>query len=517
MIGVLQPPIFVDGTAIGNDDNDTASTIERALSSQDKRSNEPCVHCGIPVSVPIDQETKVYCVDCRPKPSSKGSGSDASPLASPVKLSADDIMTVTCQLCRSSLLVNQSKIGTKVTCPDCHSEVVVQRPKKKVKRKTGRPQPEAKQTFFDPNAELSLEDPVERPIVHRPPDLDDDTEDLLSAPLPEPDPLSAPPDESIDADDVDDPLDDEKLSRRERYERIQHQAISEGRKKMRAQARAKRAGKKLDSEAAKGSADTDGANSSRRRRRRRKGRRGERGSQWPSWVKPAFGWLRYRSMIIGWVLSAACMSGMYFAGADWSPLDLLDRTYGMLTREPLVWDVWLMAKSILLAVGSLWLYFLCGRSFAMNAEVDREAEGEPDSSSRQPESSRFFTTMHFSIAWWLAGLPFLYFSTLLLPAQFLIVPPLLVGSWLNRSIWKFVHADGLGHADSQKEGRRLWRNFYGVQFVAAAIAIMPALMIRTGGVPSVVGCFLVGGIMIGMAGICGRHCRELSNSVEPSP
>ena len=195
----------------------------------------------------------------------------------------------------------------------------------------------------------------------------------------------------------------------------------------------------------------------------------------------------------------------------------------MMTQTPLDLDVRLIVNAVLLMAGSLGLYFLCGRSFAANAETEGDlvagSEGEPKTESRQArvEASSIFTTLHFALPWLLAGLPFLYWSIVVLPAQFLIVPPLLAGSWLNGSIWKFVRADGLIDPDKKRSGRKLWRKFYGLQIVAAAIAILPVLMIRTGGVSAVIGCFLIGGIMIGMAGVSGRHCRDLSKSLEPSP
>ena len=459
------------------------------------------------------------------------SAADTSPSENPVQLSVDDILTITCQLCRSSLLVNESKLGTEVTCPDCHSSIIVARPKgrsnSRSKRNTGRPRPKTNQRVFDPDAELKLEEPVERPTVDRSPDLDEGTEDLLSAPLPQLDPLpevSEWGEELVEPEDGDgQPASEQGLTRRQRYERMQRRMISEGREEMRRQARKELAARKSGVKVSEADDDSDEVNPRRKKRRRRRKGKGGNELQSPRWVNPAFGWLRQRSLIVGWVLVAGCLSVPYATDADWSPLVSLDRGYTMLTQSPLVLDVWLIVNSVLLIVGSVGLYFLCGRSFAANAETTggpvAGSEGEPEAESRQVrvEASSIFTTLHFALPWLLAGLPFLYWSILVLPAQFLIVPPLLVGSWLNGSIWKFVRADGLIDSDKKRSGSKLWRKFYGIQIVAAAIAILPVLLIRNGGVPAVIGCFLIGGIMIGMAGICGHHCRDLSKSLEPSP
>ena len=459
------------------------------------------------------------------------SAADTSPSENPVQLSVDDILTITCQLCRSSLLVNESKVGTEVTCPDCHSSIMVERPKRqsssRSKRNTGRPRPRTNQRVFDPDAELKLEEPVERPTVDRSADLDEGAEDLLSAPLPQLDPLpevSEWGDELVEPeDDGDQSAPEQGLTRRQRYERMQRRMISEGREEMRRQARKELAARKSGVKTTSTDEDSDEVNPRRKKRRRRRKGKGGNELQSPRWVNSAFGWLRQRSLIVGWVLAAGCLSVPYAADADWSPLVLLDRGYTMMTQTPLDLDVRLIVNAVLLMAGSLGLYFLCGRSFAANAETGCDpvagSEGEPKAEARQSsvEASSVFTTLHFALPWLLAGLPFLYWSIVVLPAQFLIVPPLLAGSWLNGSIWKFVRADGLIDPDKKRSGRKLWRKFYGLQIVAAAIAILPVLMIRTGGVSAVIGCFLIGGIMIGMAGVSGRHCRDLSKSLKPSP
>ena len=495
------------------------------MSFEKKRSKEPCVRCGAVVRVPVSEQAEVYCVDCRPSPTTSGSATHVSPAEDPVPLSVDDILTITCQLCRSSLLVNESKVGTEVTCPDCHSKTVVTRPKKKTKRSTGRPQPKTTHRSFDPDAELTLEEPFERPKVEHSPDLDDlaDTgDDLLSAPLPEIDPLPeiSNLDDDLDeaGEDVDPLAGDPAMTRRQRYERMQQRMISEGREQMRKRARKKLAAQKAGSELVESDAD-DETPRRKKRRRRRKGQAG-REARTASWMQPAFGWLRQRSLIVGWVLAAGCLSVPYTSEAQWSPLVLLDKIWQMAIQSPPVLDLWLIVNLVLLIVGTVLLYFVCGRSFAANAELAsdprKKLEVESKVELKSTNASSWFTTVLFAVAWLLAGLPFLYWSILVVPAQFLIVPPLLIGGWLNQSIWKFVLASGFVHPEQPRSGRRLWRNFYGQQVVAALIMIPAVLMIRTGGASSVIGCFLMGGVMIGMAGICGRHCRQLSNSLEPS-
>ena len=485
------------------------------------------------VSVPASQQSKVYCVDCRPTSTAANPPSEAAAAGKSagdsVELTVDDILTITCQLCRSSLLVNESKIGTQVVCPDCHSSIVVARPTHRPKRKTGRPQPKRNKRVFDPNAELTLEQPVERPKLYGSDDLDEATEDLLSAPLPQAEPLPESledDDESFDADQENgSTVGETSLTRRQRYQRMQKRMISEGRQQMRKEAREKLAAQKSGRRSFASDADEEDSNPHRRRRRRkRKGkgkekRRGEFRS--PGWVKPAFGWLLQPLMIIGWLLATACLSVSYFSGADWNPLFLLDQGYRMATQTPMVLDASLIVNTTLLMVGSVAMYFLCGKSFAMNAEraIDPDSASEHDAETDSDESqevSSAFTTLHFGFAWLFAGLPFLFASIVLLPVQFLIAPPLLIGSWLNGSVWKFVFADGLIHPERQQSSRRLWRKFYGLLFVAAAISTPPVLAIRTGGVLTVVGWVLISGIMIGVAGICGHHCRELSKWLEPS-
>jgi len=514
--------IFVDRAGIGNDNCDTLPT-ELALSSKKNRSKEPCCRCGAVVSVPASQQSKVYCVDCRPKSKANNPASEAAPADNSVELTVDDILTITCQLCRSSLLVDQSKLGTQVVCPDCHSSIVVTRPTRRTKRKTGRPQPKKNKRVFDPNAELTLEEPVDRPTLDRSADLDDATEDLLSAPLPQVEPL---PESLEDGDELfDEDLDngsiagEPSLTRRQRYERMQQRMISEGRQQMRKEAREKLAARKSGRRSL--AADAEDSNPHRRKRRRR--RKGKRGREFrsPGWAGPAFGWLRQRSMVVGWLLAIGCLSVPYFSGADWNPLALLDQGFKMATQTPMVLDVLLIVNTVLLMAGSLVVYFLCGRSFAINAEraVGPDSGSERDAEADSDESldvSSVFTTLHFGFAWLFAGLPFLFASIVLLPAQFLIVPPLLIGSWLNGSVWKFVFADGLIHPERQQSSRRLWRKFYSLLFVAAAISIPPVLAIQSGGVLTVIGWILVSGIMIGVAGICGHHCRELSKWLEPS-
>ena len=440
-------------------------------------------------------------------------------------LTVDDILTITCQLCRSSLLVNQSKVGTEVTCPDCHSKIVVVRPSKKKKRSTGRPQPTTNRRSFDPDAELTLEEPFEHPKIDLPPDLDglaDAGDDLLSAPLPELDPIptgSESFDDSLDPDDdANLSTGDQQLTRRQRYERMQQRVISESREQMRKRARKKLAAKKAGSDPGESDVN-DNTPRRKKRRRRRKGQTG-RQARTPAWLQPAFGWLRQRSLIVGWVLAAGCLSVPYTADAQWGALVLLDRTWQMAFQSPPVLDLRLIVNLVLLAVGSVLLYFVCGRSFAANADFMSDPHKKLDVESNVPSESAnvsvWFTARLFAMAWLLAGLPFLYWSILVVPAQFLIVPPLLIGGWLNRSTWKFVFADGFVHAGQSRSERRLWKNVYGQQVVAAVIAIPAVMMIRMGGASSVIGCFLLVGIMIGMAGICGRHCRQLSNSLEPS-
>ncbi|MDA8563753.1 hypothetical protein N9L06_04800 [Mariniblastus sp.] len=390
-----------------------------------------------------------------------------------------------------------------------------------------------------------MEEPVERPKGIHSPDVDDVTDlddpedlddlsdlgdDLLSAPLPEIHPLPESPepdDELTEAAEEADPLAGvPATTRRQRYERMQQRVISESREEMRKQARKKLAARKSGSAPmnleAELEADADDTTSRRTKRRRKRKGQGGREARTPGWVQPAFGWLRQRSLIVGWVLAAGCLSVPYAADAQWGPLVLLGKTWQMVAQSPPVWDLRLIINFVLLIIGSVVLYLVCGRSFAANAEragdrqnkIDGEAESVAEVQS--PTASSLFTTVHFAFAWLLAGLPFLYWSILVVPAQFLIVPPLLIGGWLNQSVWKFVRADGLSHSEQREQGRRLWRNFYGLQIVAAAITIPAVMMIRTGGATSVIGCFLMVGIMIGMAGICGRHCRQLSKSLEPS-
>ena len=315
----------------------------------------------------------------------------ASSAGTPVPLSVDDILTITCQLCRSSLLVNESKIGTEVTCPDCHSKTVVTRPNKKPKRNTGRPQPETNQRSFDPDSELTLEEPVERPKGIHSPDVDDVTDlddpedlddlsdlgdDLLSAPLPEINPLpenSEPDDELTEAAEEADPLAGvPATTRRQRYERMQQRVISESREEMRKRARKKLAARKSGSAPmnleAELEADADDTTSRRTKRRRKRKGQGKREARTPGWVQPAFGWLRQRSLIVGWVLAAACLSFPYAADAQWGPLVLLDKTWQMVAQSPPVWDLRLIINFVLLIIGSVVLYLVCGRSFAANAE-----------------------------------------------------------------------------------------------------------------------------------------------------
>ena len=419
----MQDNIFIDRATIGNDNCDTLPT-ELALSSKENRSKEPCIRCGAVVSVPASQSLEVYCVDCRPKSPRTDSVSDASPSGDSVELTVDDILTVTCQLCRSSLLVNESKVGTQVTCPDCHSKIIVTRPKSRPKRKTGRPQPKTNKRAFDPNAELTLEKPVERPKTDLSDDLDDldeGTDDLLSAPLPQALPEDDPLPESWEDDELSEPEEangvpagEQALTRRQRYERMQHRMISEGREEMRKQARQKLARKKTGGKPV--ASDADDPNPHRRKRRRKKKGQRAREMRSPSWVKPAFGWLRQRSLIVGWVLATGCLSVAYVSGADWSPLALLDHGYQMMTQTPLALDVRLIVNSVLLMVGSLVLYVLCGRSFAANAGTVKgtqpvsEPESETDADPQEVKVSGVFTTVHFALAWLLAGLPFLYLS-----------------------------------------------------------------------------------------------------------
>ncbi len=466
----------------------------------------------------------VYCFECRriSKVEKAATEAAAPEAAAPVSLSGEDILTVVCQLCQSSLLVNEAKVGTQITCPDCHSAILVQRTQSRPKRQTGRPRPTSvnKPKPFDPDAELSLEEPAERPKIDPLIGLDEVTEDLLSAPLPEVESSST---DSRDADQPSEPDNDssetdQPLTRRQKYERMQQRIISEGRKKMRERGRAKRAARK--GKAARGDVtenEEDSNRSEKRKRRRRRKKRNGRESDSRGWVQPAFGWLRQRSLVVGWVLSTVFLSVAYGADVNWGPVIWLDRWYVMLTQSPVVVDFRLITNSILFVTGCLYLYFVCGRAFAMNALADSETQMASGSLEKVSGASVFFTTCHFSFAWLMAGLPFLYWSILFLPIQVLIAPPLLVGSWLNQSVWKFVSARGLIAAEDPVPGRQRWHRIYVQVAVAAVIACGPVLMICNGGVLSAVGCLLLGGIMIGMAGICGWHCRELSKSLETSP
>lgn len=466
------------------------------------------------MNVPASATEAVYCAECRRESKAEKVAPVAVASDTPVSLSGDDILTVICQLCQSSLLVNEAKVGTQIICPDCHSSIVVQRTTKRPKRQIGRPRPAPTKKRFDPEAELSLEEPAERPAIDPLFGLDEVTEDLLSAPLPEVDPSlvdSPEPDESLERDGGgDDSTEDgQTLTRRQRYERMQQRIISEGRKKMRDRGRAKQTARK--DKAALGDAGDDRSNRAGKKKRRRRRRGGDQESQSRSWVNPAFGWFRRSSLVVGWVLSTVFLSVAYGADINWSPVMWLDRWYVMLTQSPIVVDFRLVANSILFVAGSLYLYYLCGRSFAMNARA------ESDSNEKASDVSSLFTTFHFTLAWLLAGLPFLYWSILFLPIQLLIVPPLLVGSWLNQSVWRFVRSDGLIAAEDPKPDRQLWYRIYGQAAVAAVVACGPVLMVRAGGVLSAFGCLLLGGIMIGTAGVIGWHCRELSKSLEPSP
>ena len=497
------------------------------MSDDGTKLEQPCVRCGVLVNAPVTDTGKVYCVDCRQHLKAESVAKSSTSVKDPVSLSNDDTLTVTCQLCQSSLLVNEAKIGTRITCPDCHSTIVVQRPKPRRRRQTGRPQPPktpAAKKRFDPDAELSLEQAAEHPEMDPSIGFDQVTEDLLSAPLPE---VETPELNSLDAHtspqsdddvDVDDtPSADQQLTRRQRYQRMQKRIISDDRKEKRKQWRAKQAAKKNQVTRAVPLEEANATSPpARKPRRKRKGRRNQVADP-GGWVKPAFGWLRQRWSVIGWIVATSCLSVAYAAEVDWSPVAWLDRWYVMLVQSPVVLDYRLIVNSILFIVGSIFLYRLCGRAFAMNAGANLSSSPKSESSAESSNVSGIFSTLHFAMAWLLVGLPFLYWSILVIPIQLLIVPPLLVGSWLNGSVWKFVRSDGLIAADERETTRELWFKLYRLTAVAAAVTCVPALMIHSGGALAVGGCLLITVIMIGMAGVFGGHCRELSKSLETSP
>ena len=509
----------MDRTPIGNDDTKSTFTSESALSGAEKRSNVPCAHCGVVVSVASASRAaldKVLCVDCRskfrPEPSLAAEDSDDSP----VPLTGETILTVICRVCQSSLLVSESKAGTQIKCPDCHSMNLVQQPSGMPNRETKKRQSRSKQKPFDPDAELSLEEPVERPRVAPLPDLDDIADDLLSAPLPEVEPSQLDDSESDRSqEDADLTSASQSVTRRQRYERVQKRVISEDRKKKRKQALAQRGKRKNKPENIE--SDSHENRPRKKRRRKKRTRKGKRDSL--AWFRSAFDCFRQPSIIVGWIVSASCLGGVYSATSDWSPLAWLDRWYVMLSQSPVVFDIRLILNLLLFVFGSLCLYFSCGKNLALNA-FKKESASERD--DEQVSASGFFVTLQFAFAWLLAGLPFLYWSILFLPFQLLIVPPLLVGSWHNRSIWKFVLPQGLFGSHEvapevdaeQASNRRLWFSLYRSMFVATVLATGPVMLIRLGGAWAFVGWLLMIAIMIGSAGVIGRHCRDLSKSLE---
>ena len=529
----------MDRTPLGNDNHESLFNSESALSDAEKRTKRPCSRCGSMVTVRASDLGEIRCVDCRRESSTKKADSIDSKSDDRISLTGDDIVTVVCQLCRSSLLVNENKVGSQITCPDCHSTIVVQVSEKKPKRKTGSrpPTPSDKRQKktgnpFDPDAELSLEEPAERPKVDPTVGFDEVTEDLLSAPLPDVDRGDVERGHSADPESDHSPSQESesvaskaqaKLTRRERYERVQRQVISDDRKEKRRQALAKKSSRKKkparnESDGTIDDATSDSKQASRSEKRKRHRRRKGGGEiNLPQWVQPALGWFRVRSMVIGWIVSTICLSAVYVSVASGSPLAWAERWWVMLTQSPLEIDFRLIVNSILVVFGSLYIYGLCGRNFTANAQGEPEKQPEAETDDVAPRDSVLFTTFQFTAAWLLAGLTFLYWSVLLLPLQFLIVPPLLFGAWRNRSVWKFVTPEGLIAPDASKAGRKLWLRFYGVALLAAALAGGPVFMMHSGGTQAVVGCLLLNTIMIAMTGVFGRHCRDLSKSLEPSP
>ncbi len=402
-------------------------------------------------------------------------------------------------------MINESQMGTTITCPDCHSAIEVSTANAKPSQhhhSTDTSKGESQGSSFDPAAPLELESTFERPAVY--PDLPDSDDPPTANEAADATAL-APAGKAKSNDRADDPeLNSGTANRSEMRKRARKRRLKERKRRKQSVA---------DDRSSEDQPRFGSLTSRRRRRRARK----------TNLFAESLGWSKFPSLLIVSLIAGGLLSFSDSGQLTAGPLDIFNRWFTAITTEQPI-SAWLVSRTAAFGIGSMLLYFVAGRSFALRV---RPIASEDATDPKRPGSFR--TSIQFAVAWLLSGLPFLWLHVLTIPLQIAIFPALLAGLWRNGSWWQVIAADGFAapQTPSQKRVRRkkrkdqnakrpsFFRPLLSQSTTAAAASLFTTAMIFSGGFLVVPGWLLTAGIVIGTAGICGGHCRKIAKQLEP--
>jgi hypothetical protein len=173
---------------------------------------------------------------------------------------------------------------------------------------------------------------------------------------------------------------------------------------------------------------------------------------------------------------------------------------------------WLFIGGLPYLAGVLVLLYVCGYVFREAAYGNRQVFDWK--TSGWPELTSTFLLFAFSFI--IAGLPMLFLPLLVMPARFLLAPPMLLGAWLNKSPFAIVAVDAFQNLSSDAQQ---WKNFYlnvGILIVISMLARLaigvsiPIVSVLT----SFLGAALYVAVTIAFAAITGWHCGRIVQRLE---